>query len=221
MTDYTMKIKEMCDALGSINVTVDEDEMIQICFGGLAQRYGPIWMAICTREKPPSFVDLQSMLMVEKNHVGASRSTHSESQKKRIGLVVVENAVDQHTMVVADKSRIKGTEGLLTTKDPSQAKGITVVQEAGKTKPSIGSIVAGRVIGKASDGKRRPIRTKPGQSRIGKLTMIALYRRLKLNRNRSSLHNEAQGQFDEDENLETERDVVHRFWRIQSCHDKP
>ena len=26
--DYTTKIKEICDALGSINVTVDEEEMV-------------------------------------------------------------------------------------------------------------------------------------------------------------------------------------------------
>ena len=42
VTDYTTKVKEICDALGSINVTVDEDEMAQICLVGLAQRYRPI-----------------------------------------------------------------------------------------------------------------------------------------------------------------------------------
>ena len=72
VTDYTMKVKEICDALGSINVTVDEDKMIQICLGGLPQRCGPNHMAICTREKPPSFFDLQSMLMVEENHTSGS-----------------------------------------------------------------------------------------------------------------------------------------------------
>ena len=40
VTDYTTKIKEICDALGSINVTMEEDEMVQICLGGLTQRYG-------------------------------------------------------------------------------------------------------------------------------------------------------------------------------------
>ena len=64
VTDYTTKVKEIGDALGSINVIVDEDEMVQICLDGLAQRYGPIRTAICTREKPPSFFNLQSMLMV-------------------------------------------------------------------------------------------------------------------------------------------------------------
>ena len=45
--DYTTKVKEICN-VGSINVTVDEDEMVQICLGGLAERYGPIHTAICT-----------------------------------------------------------------------------------------------------------------------------------------------------------------------------
>ena len=36
VTDYTTKIKEIYDALGSINVTVDEDEMVQICLRGLS-----------------------------------------------------------------------------------------------------------------------------------------------------------------------------------------
>ena len=36
LIDYTTKIKEIYDLLDSINVTVDEDEMVQICLGGLA-----------------------------------------------------------------------------------------------------------------------------------------------------------------------------------------
>ena len=36
ITSYTLKIKELCDALGSINVVIDDDKMVQICLGGLA-----------------------------------------------------------------------------------------------------------------------------------------------------------------------------------------
>ena len=36
ITGFTLKIKELCDALGSINVIIDDDEMVQICLGGLA-----------------------------------------------------------------------------------------------------------------------------------------------------------------------------------------
>ena len=77
VTDYTTKVKEICDALRSINVTVDEDEMVQICLGGLAQRYGPIWTTIFTQEKLPSILDL--MVMVEENHANGSRTTQSDS----------------------------------------------------------------------------------------------------------------------------------------------
>ena len=41
VTDYTIKIKEICDTQGSINVTVDEDKMVQICLGGLEVRADP------------------------------------------------------------------------------------------------------------------------------------------------------------------------------------
>ena len=51
MPDYAMKIKEICDALGSINVTMDEEEMVHIFFGGLAQRHELIRTAICMKEK--------------------------------------------------------------------------------------------------------------------------------------------------------------------------
>ena len=40
MTDYTLRIKDLCDSLGSINVAVDDDEMVHICLGSLAQKYG-------------------------------------------------------------------------------------------------------------------------------------------------------------------------------------
>ena len=36
ITGYTLKIKEICDALGSIDVVINDDEMVQICLGGLA-----------------------------------------------------------------------------------------------------------------------------------------------------------------------------------------
>ena len=79
MTDYTSKIKEICDMLGSINVMIDEDEMVQVYLEGLAQMFGSFRMVVCTREKMPSFFNLQSMLLVEENHVGVSKSTHTHN----------------------------------------------------------------------------------------------------------------------------------------------
>ena len=46
------------------NINVNEDEMVQVCLGGLAQRFDPIRITILAREKPHSFFNLQSMLLV-------------------------------------------------------------------------------------------------------------------------------------------------------------
>ena len=68
ITSYTLKIKELCDSLDSIRINVDDDEMVQVCLDGITPRFGAMRTAILAKEKPPSF-DLQSMLLVEENHV--------------------------------------------------------------------------------------------------------------------------------------------------------
>ena len=57
-------------------------------------------------------------------------------------------------------SRIKGTIGVPTTMDPSQAGGVRVVSEAGKGKPLTAIIVARKATKRVSAGKRRLIQTK-------------------------------------------------------------
>ena len=79
VSDYTAKLKSICDSLGSINVTIDEDEMVQVCLGGLAQRFNSLRTTILARDTPPSFFNLQSMLLVEENHVQTKTNT-SEGQ---------------------------------------------------------------------------------------------------------------------------------------------
>ena len=166
VTDYTTKIKEICDALGSINVTVHEDEMVEIVLGGLAQRYGSIRTTICAREKPPSFFVLQSMLMVEENHVSGLRTTQSDS---RMLYTEVDRPHghgghgDRHAMVVIDKSRKEGIEEMpIEVPDPPQAGGVTVEPEIGKQRPKRNaSIVARTATRKASARKSASIRRKP------------------------------------------------------------
>ena len=79
VSNYTAKIKSIYNSLGSININVDEDEMVQVCLGGLAQWFNLLMKAILARETPPSFFDLQSMLLVRKNHVWTKTKT-SEGQ---------------------------------------------------------------------------------------------------------------------------------------------
>ena len=40
VAEYTLKIKEICDSLASIDVNIEESEMVQICLGGLASKFG-------------------------------------------------------------------------------------------------------------------------------------------------------------------------------------
>ena len=49
VADYTSKIKDICDSLASIDVNVEEGEMVQICLGGLASKFGAFRIVVCTR----------------------------------------------------------------------------------------------------------------------------------------------------------------------------
>ena len=51
VADYTTRIKYISHSLAFINVTVDEDEMVQICFGGLVSKFGSFRMSISMRKK--------------------------------------------------------------------------------------------------------------------------------------------------------------------------
>ena len=73
---YTLKIKELCDSIGSINVSIDDDEMVQIFLGGLTPRFNAIQSIVLAREKSPSFFDLQLMLLDEENHVRTRSNTY-------------------------------------------------------------------------------------------------------------------------------------------------
>ena len=80
ITSYTLKIKELCDWLGSIRINVDDDEMVQICLGDLATRFSAMRTTVLARGKSPSFYDLQSMLLVEEGHM---LYTHSNGGRGR------------------------------------------------------------------------------------------------------------------------------------------
>ena len=58
VANYTSKIKDIYDSLASVDVNVEEDEMVQDCLGGLASKFGAFRTTVCTRENMPSFFDL-------------------------------------------------------------------------------------------------------------------------------------------------------------------
>ena len=81
MADYAAQIKETYDSLTSVNVNVEENEMVEGCLGGLASKFGAFQTTVCMRENTPSFFELQLMLLVEENHVGASMSMHTNNKR--------------------------------------------------------------------------------------------------------------------------------------------
>jgi hypothetical protein len=81
VADYTLKINKICDSLALIDMNIDESEKVQICLAGLASKFGAFRTVVCTREATPSFFDLQSLLLVEENHVGAAATgAHTDSK---------------------------------------------------------------------------------------------------------------------------------------------
>ena len=126
VSDYTCKIKNICDSLSSIKVNIEEDEMVQVCLGGLAQHFDLIRMKIWARENPPSFVKLQSMLFVEENHVRTKSKTserhmffsNSEGSRRRgrDGSVVLLAGLEPEQQPIqpevgGDTCKERGTEG--------------------------------------------------------------------------------------------------------------
>ena len=56
VADHTSRIKDIYESLISINMAVEEDEMVQVYLGGLASKFGSFQMAVSTREKSMSFL---------------------------------------------------------------------------------------------------------------------------------------------------------------------
>ena len=155
MTDYTMKVKEVCDALGSINVMVDEDEMVQICLGGLAQRYMPIWMTICTWGSRCRSSTCNQCFW-SKRTTECVKEPCGCCAHRWIGSTGVKDEVHRLTIMAADKSRVKGIINIPTTvPDPPLASRVKEAPKTGKQrsrrKPSI---VARRATEKASVERR-------------------------------------------------------------------
>ena len=58
VAECTSKIKDVCDSLASIDVNVEEGEMVQICLGVLVSKFRAFRTTVCSRENMPSFFDL-------------------------------------------------------------------------------------------------------------------------------------------------------------------
>jgi len=65
INEYTLKIKGIAESLASINVSVDDDDLVSVCLNGLGKEYKPFKTSVTVRENVPNFRELISMLIME------------------------------------------------------------------------------------------------------------------------------------------------------------
>ena len=83
VNDYALKIKSICESLASINVTVDDDDKVEVCLRGLGPQYKAFRTSIQTRENIPTFADLVSMLIIEEKNLGEDTSSQSKGNSEQ------------------------------------------------------------------------------------------------------------------------------------------
>jgi hypothetical protein len=79
INEYSLKIKGIVESLASINVFVDDDDLVSVCLNGLGKEYKPFKTSIIVRENVPNFQDLVSMLIVEEKTLNEDCSTQNKN----------------------------------------------------------------------------------------------------------------------------------------------
>ncbi len=76
---YSLKIKGIVESLASINVSMDDDDLVSVCLNGLGKEYKPFKTSITIKENVPNFQDLVSMLIVEEKTLNEDCSTQNKN----------------------------------------------------------------------------------------------------------------------------------------------
>jgi hypothetical protein len=79
INEYSLKIKGIVESLASINVSVDDDDLVNVCLNGLGKEYKPFKTSIIVKENVPNFRDLVSMLIVEEKTLNEDCSTQNKN----------------------------------------------------------------------------------------------------------------------------------------------
>ncbi|MCO5608621.1 hypothetical protein L7F22_062834 [Adiantum nelumboides] len=85
INDYASKIKTITNSLGSIGVTIDNDDVVASMLEGLGIEYKNFKSSMNTRADVPDFTELTTMLICEENSlsVGASSSQSNISSNQQ------------------------------------------------------------------------------------------------------------------------------------------
>ena len=75
INDYALKIKAIVESLGSIGVTIDEDDVVDAMLEGLGDAYSNFKSSMNTKADIPGFTKLTSMLIHEEKSLGLTPSS--------------------------------------------------------------------------------------------------------------------------------------------------
>ena len=75
INDYALKITGIVEALGSIGVMVEDDEIVCAMLEGLGDAYSNFKSSMNTRDDVPGFTELTSMLIREEKNLGLAPSS--------------------------------------------------------------------------------------------------------------------------------------------------
>ncbi len=79
INQYSLKIEGIVESPASINVSVDDDDLVNVCLNGLGKEYKPFKTSITIKENVPNFRDLVSKLTVEEKTLNENCSTQNKN----------------------------------------------------------------------------------------------------------------------------------------------
>jgi hypothetical protein len=74
INDYSIKVKNLVDALASIGALVDDEDLVAVTLNGLGKDYSQFRTSIAIRETFPNFQDLITLLISEEMRIVGTSS---------------------------------------------------------------------------------------------------------------------------------------------------
>ncbi len=74
ISDYSIKVKNLANALASIGAPVDDEDLVVVTFNGLGKDYSWFRTSIAVRETFPNFQDLITLLISEEMRIVGTSS---------------------------------------------------------------------------------------------------------------------------------------------------
>ncbi|PWA37719.1 hypothetical protein CTI12_AA587800 [Artemisia annua] len=91
VTDYCHKISCMADLLANIDSPVDEKNLVTYAINGLSDKYEGVTGIIRHRDPPPTFAQIQSMLLLEESRLARKSNRQSARDSSMSSVFIATN----------------------------------------------------------------------------------------------------------------------------------